>query len=100
MSLKNICSIPKSWDLAEYRKHTCYDSSHRHLSRSEVSKLEQKGLVVWFLHPDKSKNESGVCHIVEHVAEVEKIFDQDSFGADRRSIPDSRSKSANTSRTP
>lgn len=81
MAQKNVCSVPRSWDLVEYRKHACNDSSHRHYSVSEIQKLERRGLVVWLFQPDKSQYAGGVCQILDHVAEVEKIFDQSSFGA-------------------
>lgn len=72
MSLKNICQIPRSWSLEDYRRHNCRDGSHVHLSRSQVLPYEKKGLVVWLKHPASNQN-SGICVIVEHVHELDSL---------------------------
>jgi hypothetical protein len=72
VSLKNICRIPRTWNLEEYRRHTCTDRSHLHFSRSQIAPYEAKGLVIWLLHPI-AKNDAGVCVIVDHVAEIDSL---------------------------
>jgi hypothetical protein len=72
MSLKNICRIPRSWTLADYRRHTCRDGSHIHTSLAQLAPLEKNGLVIWLKHPE-TRNDSGVCWIVEHVKEVDRF---------------------------
>jgi hypothetical protein len=72
VSLKNICRVPRSWNLEEYRRHTCTDSSHIHLSYAQVLESEKRGLVVWLKHP-QNKRDAGVCVIVEYVHEIDSL---------------------------
>jgi hypothetical protein len=72
MSLKNICRIPRSWNLEEYRRHTCHDGSHLHLSRAQVLPFENKGLVIWLKHPT-SPHDSGVCVIVDRMQDLDSL---------------------------
>jgi hypothetical protein len=66
MSLKNICSIPRTWNLADYSAHNCRDGSHAHFSRRQIYEAEQKGLVVW-LRVAASRRETSVVWILpEH----------------------------------
>lgn len=44
MALKNVCLIPRGWTLSDYRRHTCEDGSHSHLSASQLRKYESQGL--------------------------------------------------------
>lgn len=65
MALKNVCSIPRSWSLEDYSRHTCDDGSHTHLSRSQVHDLNQQGLVVW-LSTAATRREKSVVWILPH----------------------------------
>lgn len=42
MALKNVCLVPYGWELGDYKRHTCTDRSHSHISVSQLNKLESK----------------------------------------------------------
>lgn len=44
MALKNVCLVPQGWTLNDYRRHTCSDGSHSHLSASQLRKYESQGV--------------------------------------------------------
>lgn len=44
MALKNVCLVPHGWTLNDYKRHTCTDGSHSHLSVSQLRKLEGQNL--------------------------------------------------------
>jgi hypothetical protein len=71
MSLKNICSIPTSWTLADYSRHTCHDGSHQHLSRRKIYDADKKGLVLW-LREAANRRESSVVYLIEESDPVPK----------------------------
>jgi hypothetical protein len=43
VALKNVCLVPRGWTLGDYKRHTCHDGSHSHLSVSQLIKLEVQG---------------------------------------------------------
>jgi hypothetical protein len=63
LALKNICSIPRTWTLEDYRKHTCIDGSHGHVSRAELKPSIAKGLVVWLIE-GQTRRESSVIYVL------------------------------------
>lgn len=75
MAIKNICRIPREWNLADYRQHNCQDGSHTHLSRSQIYIYESRGLVVWLKHPS-SKRDNGIVWIVGEIVEIDKIHQE------------------------
>jgi hypothetical protein len=74
MSLKNICSIPRHWTLADYSCHTCRDGSHAHLSRAALLPYERRNLVVW-LKRAETRRDSSVVWILPYVREREAMED-------------------------
>jgi hypothetical protein len=44
---RNICVVPRGWDLSTYDKHNCQDGSHTHRTPQELEDDIAKGLVVW-----------------------------------------------------
>lgn len=60
---KNICSIPRTWTLEDYRQHTCDDGSHHHLSRAQLNPSIAKGLVVWLIE-SQTRRESSVVYVL------------------------------------
>ncbi len=65
MSLKNICSIARSWTLEDYRLHTCSDGSHAHLTRAQVQEKDKQGLVVWLMRGE-TRRESSVVWVLSN----------------------------------
>lgn len=41
------------WDLAEYGRRRCDDSTHKHLSPAQVNRYESQGRVRWLRRPDR-----------------------------------------------
>ena len=64
MALKNICTIPRHWTLADYRRHTCSDGSHQHISRAQLHQIENEGRIVWLLVP-KDRRDQAVVYVLE-----------------------------------
>ena len=44
---RNICVVPRGWDLSTYDKHNCRDGSHAHRTPQELEDDIAKGLVIW-----------------------------------------------------
>lgn len=45
MALKNVCLVPCGWTLGDYKRHTCHDRSHSHISVPQLKKLESQKTV-------------------------------------------------------
>jgi hypothetical protein len=56
VSKKTVCNVPPLWNLAEYARHRCDDSSHSHLSRPQVLRYELQGRVRWLRRADLDGN--------------------------------------------
>lgn len=44
MAHKPVCLVPHGWTLDDYKRHTCTDGSHSHLSLSQLRKYETRGI--------------------------------------------------------
>ena len=62
MALKTICSVPIEWTMADYQRHTCTDSSHSHISHSQL-RAHQARDIVHVLRQSNSKREKMVVRI-------------------------------------
>lgn len=63
VSKKIICSVPSLWDLAEYSRRRCDDSSHKHLSRAQANRFETQGRVRWLRRPNH-EGQGGVLKLL------------------------------------
>jgi hypothetical protein len=62
MAIKNICSVPESWTLDEYSRHSCQDGSHHHLSFADLKRLEERNVIVW-LRRGESRRVTSVVQV-------------------------------------
>jgi len=62
MASKNVCSVPLTWTLADYNRHSCRDGSHCHISYSEAASHEKKNILTW-MRRSMTRRENSIVQI-------------------------------------